>query len=101
MANKRNRPGVPSNPKRRHAYGNSLSVQRQRVLQRLTKDRKVSTIQFRDDGIMHPAGCVMELRREGYRIILHWVSEPDPNGVAHRVSQYVFHGFHHFQNLEV
>lgn len=98
---KKNRPGVPGNPNSNAPYDNSLPIQRSRVLKCLEKEKKVSTLQLRSRGIMHPAGRIMELRQRGYRINLHWICEPDANGVIHRVGQYIFHGLKYSHMPEV
>jgi len=43
-------------------------------------------------GILHPPGRIGELRKKGYQIETYWASEPDSNGVLHRVGVYVYHG---------
>jgi len=51
--------------------------------------RPLSTLQAREElGIMHPGGRVMELRRQGYNILTHWVVGYT-GAVKHRVAQYV------------
>jgi hypothetical protein len=43
-------------------------------------------------GIMHPSGRIHELRRQGYKIALHWVTELDSLGREHRNGLYVYMG---------
>lgn len=89
----KNRPGALGNSNNSsRQYSNSPVVQRARILKTFAIKPRLSTFELRDMGIMHPAGRVMELRRQGYRIELHWIYEPDANGVDHRLGQYVFQG---------
>ncbi|WAW11331.1 helix-turn-helix domain-containing protein [Oxalobacter vibrioformis] len=39
--------------------------------------------------VIHPAGRVMELRRQGHDILTHWTKEPNAQGHMHRVAKYV------------
>lgn len=74
-------------------YDNSISSQRSRILKHFEVCPRLSTMQARDDyGILHPSGRVMELRKNGHIIQTHWISEPDANGVTHRVGLYVYQG---------
>src|SRR3990167_3457365 len=91
---KKNGPGDLGNPnKSKPTYSNSSSSQRARILRHFLECPRLSTIQARDQyGILHPCGRMMELRKNVYLIDTHWVSEPDANGVLHRVGLYVYKG---------
>ena len=83
--------GNPKNSK--PSYDNSALTQRKRILSYLKKNHRISTIEAREQfGILHPCGRIMELRRKGHQIDTHWISEPDANGVLHRVGLYVYQG---------
>jgi hypothetical protein len=93
MAKKQNRPAALGNSKKSTtAYDNSLVTQRSRILTHFAECPRLSTIQARHLGILHPCGRIMELRRRGYRIDTQWTREADSNGVYHRIGLYVFHG---------
>lgn len=86
-------PATLGNPKTKPLYGTSSSSQRARILKHFADCPSLSTIQARDEyGILHPCGRIMELRKNGYYIDTHWTSEPDGNGVLHRVGLYVYQG---------
>ena len=67
---------------------NSATVsQLQAILERLQYG-PTSSIDFREMGIMHPAGSVETLRKQGYEIVTEWVTEYCSGGVRHRVARY-------------
>ena len=72
----------------------SSSSQRNRILDWFSNIKpRLNTIEARDQlAIMSPASRILELRRKGYRITLHWIDEIDPLGVKHRIAQYVYMG---------
>ena len=71
---------------------NSLSNQRNRMLNEFRTGKQLSTFFIRDIlGIPHPAGRVKELRVK-YRIITQWTHEADKNGIMHRIALYVYMG---------
>ena len=68
---------------------NSAEAQRQRVHAHLYL-RSLSTIESREQlDVLHPAARIMELRKRGYNIETHWVTEPTECGRLHRVAQYI------------
>ncbi|QBR84711.1 hypothetical protein E3983_10250 [Legionella israelensis] len=76
-----------------NSCSNSLSTQRKKILKHFEKCPQLSTMQARNDlGILHPGGRIMELRKKGYEIVTHWISEPDSNGDIHRIGLYVYQG---------
>src|SRR5580704_14093664 len=90
---KKNRPEGLGNPPINQRYNNAASSQRTRILKHFEACPRLSTIQARNEyGILHPGGRVMELRKKGYKIQTHWISEPDSNGVNHRVGLYIYKG---------
>ena len=63
---------------------NSNEAQRTRILEWL-RGESLTTLQAREHlDIMHPAGRVMELRKQGFNIFTHWTNEAN-----HRVARYV------------
>lgn len=84
---------LQNNPKSKPLYDNSTSSQCARILKHFEVCPRLSTIQARNEyGILHPGGRVRELRKKGYQIQTHWISESDSNGVMHRVGLYVYQG---------
>ena len=70
-------------------HPNSTQEQRSRMLHYL-RLRPVSTLEARRElDILHPAGRVMELRREGYQISTVTTTEHSECGRAHKVARYV------------
>lgn len=68
--------------------GNSSEVQRARLIEAL-RQGTVSTLDARTSlDVMHPAGRVMELRRQGHSIETHWSTE-STGATKHRVARYV------------
>lgn len=84
--------GQPKLSKR--VYSNAAASQRARIIKHFEEQSpRLSTLQARNQyGILHPSGRVMELRKTGFKIDTHWISEPDANGVLHRVGLYVYQG---------
>ena len=79
--------------KNKPLYNNSISSQRQRILQIFeVEQRPFSTFDFRELGIFHPAARVQELRDLGHKIITNFISQSDSNGVPHRIGSYSYHG---------
>ncbi len=83
------KPGVA---KPKQPYDNSTTSQRARLIKHFIANCRLTTMEARDMGIMHPGGRVMELRRQGYLIDTLWVIETDSNGVPHRVGMYIYRG---------
>ena len=76
-----------------YQYSNSASSQRTRILQHFKSNPRLSTIEARNVyGILHPPGRIKELRKKGYQIDTYWTSEPDSNGVLHRIGVYIYNG---------
>ena len=73
-----------------HAYDNSASTQRARVIQALHTGPKTTIELRRDWGVMQPAARVFELKERGYVIVTSPVSAHTDDGVLHRgVARYV------------
>lgn len=83
------KPGIE---KPKQPYDNSTTCQRARLIKHFIANYRLTTMEGRDMGIMHPGGRVMELRRQGYLIDTHWANETDSNGVVHRVGMYLYRG---------
>ncbi len=49
----------------------------------------MTTLDFRREGVMHPAARIQELRDSGYNIVTHWSHDKDESGQSHRVAKYV------------
>ncbi|WP_010598992.1 helix-turn-helix domain-containing protein [Rickettsiella massiliensis] len=81
-----------SEEKTKPSYSNSLPTQRMRLLTKFLQGKKLTTFQARDEGIMHPAGRVRELKHQGYDIVTYRVRERDLNGVMHYIGQYIYKG---------
>ncbi len=70
----------------------SAEAQRQRILGHLHR-RSLNTIESREQlDVLHPAARIMELRKRGYNIETHWVTEPTGCGRLHRVAKYILTG---------
>lgn len=66
----------------------SLSAQRARLLDALSR-KSMTSLEIRHGlDILHPAGRVIELRRRGIEILLTWVYQPTDGGRFHRVGLY-------------
>ena len=48
---------------------NKLLSQKKRVLLWLQRGESMSTLEARDEGVMHPGGRVLELRHDGWNIV--------------------------------
>ncbi len=93
MTMQENRPVALGNLKRhKRPYDNSALTQRSRILASFSVCPRLSTLELREMGILHPCGRVMELRRLGHKIDTQWIKAPDSNGVHHRVGLYVYQG---------
>ncbi len=67
---------------------NSTAAQRARLLD-LLRITDLTTTELRDQySIMHPAGRIKELRKQGYDILLEWIEQYDAAGVPHRAGRY-------------
>lgn len=78
---------------KKQRYSNNRSAQRQRILQFFEiEKRPLSTFEFRERGICHPAGRIRELREAGHKILTYYIREQDANGVPHRIGQYCYFG---------
>lgn len=70
----------------------SIKSQRDTIQKHLQQGQSLTTLHAREHyGIMHPAARVMELRKRGFNILLHWVEEADSTGTVHRQGHYVLH----------
>ena len=69
---------------------NSAQAQQLRLLAHLHAYGSITTIYARKHlDIMHPAGRIRGLRKEGHKIETHWVTELSEAGRLHRVAKYV------------
>ena len=69
---------------------NSAQAQQLRLLAHLHAYGSITTIYARKHlDIMHPAGRIRGLRKEGHKIETHWVTELSEAGRLHRVARYV------------
>lgn len=69
--------------------GNSVSAQRNRILDFLRKHPLDTLTARKELDIMHPAARVMELRKRGFRIKTIEIDRPSDCGKIHRVACYV------------
>lgn len=69
--------------------------QRAQVLALLSLSGTMTTAQFREIGIMHPAGRIMELRRLGHVIETVKMRLPAEDGRLHVQARYVYRGRRH------
>ncbi len=67
---------------------NSTIAQAAFILHLLENNKSLSTFDFRDHGVVHPAGRIKELRDRGWNIKSHWSIENDSLGRAHRIARY-------------
>ncbi|MHB8988353.1 MAG: helix-turn-helix domain-containing protein [Desulfobulbia bacterium] len=73
----------------RPRHPNTAEAQRQRILDHLSM-QSLNTIESREQlDVLHPAARIMELRKRGYNIETHWVTEPTGCGRLHRVAKYI------------
>lgn len=76
----------------KQTHGISAEAQRQRLLKAL-REGPVTTLQARSQlDILHPAGRVQELRKQGIEIATHWLTAITSGDRKHRVAQYVLFG---------
>lgn len=69
---------------------NTVAAQRARLLEYLRQHQRITTLEARKKlDVMHPAGRVQELRKEGIDIITCWRIDFTPEGKPHRVAEYV------------
>jgi len=71
---------------------NSLQSQRNTIMHHLKVAGRLTTLEARGMGIMHPAMRVCELRKQGHDIVTNWMNQTDGAGVAHRVGVYMLEG---------
>jgi hypothetical protein len=70
--------------------GNDAATQRALLLAALHAVGVVSTLEARTFlDILHPAGRIKELRREGQEIVTLWADEVTEAGALHRVGVYL------------
>jgi hypothetical protein len=82
-------PGAGSNL---HLGNNTKEAQRARLLHYLRETGPLTTLQARNLlNVMHPGGRIMELRRNGFQILMTWVIDFQEN-FSHRVGQYTLIG---------
>lgn len=103
MINVMNRPAPTNklgNSNIQPLYDNSAETQRTRILCDFRNIcPRLTTIEIRDEGILHPPGRIKEMREQGHCILTHWVRRPDANAVMHRVGMYIYFGKTDFTNL--
>ena len=72
------------------AHSNSLTSQRQRLLNYLKENRSITTLEARHKlDIMHPSGRIKELKEDGDYIVTNWRIDTTPEGKTHRVAEYI------------
>jgi hypothetical protein len=70
--------------------GNSVEVQRQRLLDHFQRYGSINTIEARRDlDVLHPAGRIQELRKAGEPIQTIWTTALTEVGKVHRVARYI------------
>jgi hypothetical protein len=70
--------------------GNSAEAQRARLIERLSQQGAITTIEARRDlDILMPAARIFELRDMGHHIDTIWTDEATDAGHKHRVARYV------------
>lgn len=68
----------------------SLSSQRQRLLNWLRENGRITTLEARGLlNILSPAARIYELRQEQHNIVRYWVYDFTSEGRKHRVAKYV------------
>jgi hypothetical protein len=74
----------------------STAQQREILLSYLLAHHRITTLQARTKlDILHPAGRILELRKDGKSIHTHWATVETPLG-KHRIAEYVLlHGGSH------
>jgi hypothetical protein len=70
----------------------TTAAQMEAILRVLEAKGRMTTLDARSKGIMHPAMRVCELRKKGFDIVTHWQQQTDNAGVTHRVGVYVLEG---------
>ncbi len=66
--------------------------QRAAILRHLKTHGRMTTLDARNLGVMHPAMRVCELRKDGHNITTNWIAQTDHAGVKHRVAVYTLDG---------
>lgn len=90
MNKKKGHPKAASNCTHQH-NDNSASSQRARIVAYLQEHCTITTLEARRDlDVMHPAGRIDELRKEGYEIDTVWTNDTTEQGKQHRVARYVW-----------
>ena len=70
----------------------SAATQRAHIKEIIRECGAMTTLDARENGIMHPAMRVCELRKQGYNIVTSWMTQTDSAGVKHRVGVYSLDG---------
>ncbi len=74
----------------------TASEQRKLIVTILKDQGRMTTLDARTSGIMHPASRVQELRKQGFNIVTNRLDEADSAGVLHkRVGVYSLDGGKH------
>lgn len=63
-----------------------------RILEHLKRFGRLTTLDARRMGIMHPGMRICELRKQDYRIDTESTYQADDTGAVHRVAAYVLRG---------
>lgn len=74
----------------------STAQQRDVILAYLLAHNRITTLEARTKlDILHPAGRILELRKDGKNIHTYWTTQETPKG-KHRIAEYVLlHGGSH------
>lgn len=70
----------------------SKATERTRIVDYLKKNHKLTTIDFRELGIMNPSQRISELIKKGALIGKDWTYQTDSAGAWHRVRVYIWLG---------
>ena len=62
------------------------------ILELIANNRCMSTLDARNNSIMHPAMRIKELRSMGHNIVTNWIRQADQAGVMHRIAVYTHDG---------
>lgn len=74
----------------------SVSEQRKLIINIIKDKGRMTTLDARNNGIMHPASRLQELRKQGFNIVTNRLDETDSAGVLHkRVAVYTLDGGKH------
>ncbi|GAV20826.1 hypothetical protein MMIC_P1801 [Mariprofundus micogutta] len=73
----------------------STSQQRNEIIRMIRSKGRMSTLDARNNGIMHPAMRVKELRNQGHKIVTNWINQTDHAGIGHRIAVYTIDGGSH------